>query len=68
MPCDDDLQEEEDLKEQKVQEYNARIYADFYGDAIEDIKREMESLPEVSCKGIRNERNQRKGRTISETN
>ena len=41
MPCDDDLQEEEDLKEQKVQEYNAGIYADFYGDAIEDIKREM---------------------------
>lgn len=41
VPCDDDLQEEEDLKEQKVQEYNAGIYADFYGDAIEDIKKEM---------------------------
>ena len=44
MPCDDDLQEEEDLEERKVQEYNAGIYADFYGDAIEDIKREMGSL------------------------
>ena len=44
MPCDDDLQEEEDLKERKVQKYNAGIYADFYGDAIEDIKKEMGNL------------------------
>ena len=41
--CDEDLQAERDEQNRRIWEFNSKIYADFYGYAIEDIEREMKT-------------------------